>query len=400
MTWTKIVPVLLRTALGLVGTACALAQAVPTAGPDFSGHAAWVYDSLNLPGKARQVQPGFFVAAINDYNSKAQRGHQIEAIYNYHGSMEMYCQNGPLQNCSADKLTLSFATPRGKSGRHATGSSVARYRQGLKNGDNQQRLKAIAIIDGVVNGQYEGSLKGFNELPQNLAEGFADKVTASICDDPNIDGVQFDLEPIDIETQNGQYFFYRRISENFAGDREIDGINCVTDSHPVGRFFSVFAPVRALRPGSDSAAHMHEITNAHRNGYMIAPIYDLDGSPLGHATPVGQYQQMALRQLQQLNEWASQAKVAFKVGIPAAASVHEYVRCEGPPCRNHRAAPDSQLAYVQAVINAQSESGIRDNTLFLGNAIWAWSRGISHGGARFLPESPPTEVLNYLAEHL
>ncbi|MGB1907389.1 MAG: hypothetical protein ACPHN3_08640, partial [Spongiibacter sp.] len=153
-------------------------------------------------------------------------------------------------------------------------------------------------------------------------------------------------------------------------------------------------------PNSMSAANMAEIVNTHRNGYMIAPIYDLDGSPLGHATSVSDYLRMAMQQLSQLNDWANQAKVPFKVGIPAAASVHEYVGCNGPPCRNSKAAATSQLAYVKSVITALDSSGARDNPLFLGNAIWAWSRGISHGGASFTPQTPPEEVLDYLAKRL
>lgn len=399
MVKTKTCAALLSITLNFNVAVFASAPSNAVSGPDFSGHAAWVYDSLNVPGQARQLQAGFFIDAINDYNTQAGRKHQISSIYSYHASMEMYCKGGA-HNCSPTNLKLSFASPQHPLGKHAEKSSVARYRHGVKARDGQQPVKAVAIIDGVVNGQYQGSLKGLNELPQRLAEGFADKVSAAICADANIDGVQFDLEPLNLESHNGQYFFYRRIAENFAGKRDMGGINCVTSSHPAGRFFSVFAPTRALRPGSGSAANMHQITNSHRNGYMIAPIYDLDGSPLGHATPVADYQQMARRQLQQLNSWATQARVPFKIGIPAAASVHEYVRCAGPPCKNQGAAPDSQLTYVQALMTALSATGVRDNTLFHGNVIWAWSRGISHGGASFMPEAPPAEVLNYLIKNL
>ncbi|MDX1504473.1 MAG: hypothetical protein R3221_02070 [Spongiibacter sp.] len=400
MKWSKRVTAAAICALG-IGGAISYASNPGERHSGLAGHSAWIYDSLNLPGKPRQLQAGYHIDAINDYNRRAGKHQRLSAVYSYHGSLEMYCPGKNAKRCKENQLILSLATPakRGR-GNSDKGSSLAHYRQGVQPQDDSHRVAAVAVIDGVVNGDYEGSLEGFNELPRHLAEGFADKVSASLCADPTIDGVQFDIEPLNLDTKNGQYYFYRRIAENFSGTRSLAGVNCKTSAHPEGRFFSVFAPVRALAPNSMSAANMAEIVNTHRNGYMIAPIYDLDGSPLGHATSVSDYLRMAMQQLSQLNDWANQAKVPFKVGIPAAASVHEYVGCNGPPCRNSKAAATSQLAYVKSVITALDSSGARDNPLFLGNAIWAWSRGISHGGASFTPQTPPEEVLDYLAKRL
>lgn len=367
--------------------------------PPFKGHAAWVYDTLNVPGKPREIKSGFFVDTINRYNEQAGIDHRIRTIYSYHGSLELYCPGRKAERCRKDDMIVSFATPAGADGKAPADSSVARYGAGLKAQPDAPAPHSVAIIDGVVNANYAGSMKGFNELPQAQAEAFADKTAAALCQNPHIDGVQFDIEPLDVSSKNGQYYFYRRIAELFAGAAGEGAPDCQR-ADGQGLYFSLFAPVRSLNPSSASAGHLKEILTAHDNGYLIAPIYDLDATPLGHATSLADYRRQASQQLRQLQAWGSAAGVPFKVGIPAAASVHEYVRCEGPPCRNTQAAPSSQLDYVKAVLDAVDSSGVRDNPLFMGNVIWAWSRGISHGGARFLPDQPPQDVLSHLRKNL
>jgi hypothetical protein len=362
----------------------------------FSGHSAWVYDTHNVPGEPRTVSPGFFSAEIARYNRNADPGHKISTIYSYHGSMEMYCSKHDPKHCPPDKLILSLATETSAANHHQR-SSVAHYRQTLGASDKlPEGVGSVAIIDGVVNGHYEGSLKGFNELSQEAANAFAEKVAAALCKDPNIEGVQFDLEPLDVRKKNGQYFFYKRIAALFAQDNG----PCIDENHPQGRYFSVFAPVHSLKANSQSAKNLQAIFSAHQNGYLIAPIYDLDATPLGHSTSVKHYRKLAQRQLDMLNRWSKQAEVPFKIGIPAAASVHEYVDCKGPPCKKKTPLPTSQLDYVQAVFTAMAETKIRDNPFFLGNAVWAWSRGISHGGASFHPQKPSDNMQDLLGRQL
>ncbi|GAB3382292.1 hypothetical protein GCM10027567_29880 [Spongiibacter taiwanensis] len=370
-----------------LGLLCQSVSAAPTAqSQSFYGHSAWVYDTLRAPGQPRSINRGHFIQDILRFNRGAEQAHQIRSLYVYHGSMEMYCPNNRPAACRAEHLKLSLATPaRGQP------SSASHYRRGLA----ENNIASVAIIDGVTNGDYAGSLKGMDDLSPEMARRFADTVSDQLCADPNIDGVQFDLEPLNLNRRNGQYYFYQRIAERFAGEAG----QCRSDSHPKGRYFSVFAPVHALNPESASAALLSEILGRHGNGYLIAPIYDLDSAPLGELTPPARYQTLAHRQIKSLNDWATQAGVPFKVGIPAAASVHEYVRCEGPPCKG-RGAPGNQLDYVRPLLAAMDQVWMRDNPLFMGNVIWAWSRGISHGGASFHPDRPTPEMQRYLQQHL
>lgn len=372
-------------------------------------HAAWVYDVKRESGKPNRVDPGYFAGALNDYNRRAGEAHRIGMVYTYGGSLEMYCPEGDAASCRPSDLVVVYGSgeddkDKGGHGERAGAPTTRAYRQKMDAAMAGGDPAVVAIVDGVVNADYEGSMKGFNELPRELAQIFADKVTRQVCSDPMIDGVQFDIEPFDVRSRNGQYWFYRRIAENFAGGVPAgDGgpaVDCKTADHPRGRFFSVFAAARHLRLGTPSAIHVQQIMTGHDNGYFIAPLYDLGAEPLGHATPLEQYHRQVRSQVSQLKRWAGELGIKYKFGIPAAASVHEYVQCRGESCANMKAAPASQLAYVKAALSAIEQSGARRDPLYLGNAVWTWSRGIVHGGAQFKPDNPPEDVLSYMAGNL
>lgn len=375
-------------------------------------HAAWVYDVKRESGKPNRVDPGFFAEALNDYNRRAGEAHRIGMVYTYGGSLEMYCPEGDAASCQPSDLIVTYGSgeddkdgrDRDEHGKTAGAPTTRAYRQKMEAATAGGNPAVVAIVDGVVNADYEGSMKGFNELPRDLAEVFADKVTRQVCSDPMIDGVQFDIEPFDVSSQNGQYWFYHRIAGNFAGGVPAGGgepaVDCKTADHPRGRFFSVFAATRHLRLGTPSALHVQQIMTEHNNGYFIAPLYDLGAEPSGHATPVEQYHKQVRSQVSQLKRWAGELGIKYKFGIPAAASVHEYAQCSGESCANADQAPASQLAYVKVALSAIEQSGVRRDPLYLGNAVWAWSRGIAHGGAHFKPDSPPEDVLSYMAGNL
>lgn len=388
---------------------CYLAGAILTAAPALTAYSddikpplaransAWVYDMLNRPGKARSLEPGHFASELNRYNEGAGAEQKVSTIYSYLGTLEMYCRGAPA-SCPISKLIFSDINtlPPGQVKRQEQGKAnpIASYRSSLNaKGIEPAKLSMVAIIDGVVNADYEGSMQGFNELPKDQAEAFADKVSRKVCQRPEIDGVQFDIEPFDVSGKNGQYYFYKRIAENFARD-------CVTEKHPNGRYFSVFTAAHQLRPGSASADHLAEIITAHNNAYMVVPLYDLGAAPLGTLNPVENYKTQAIKQASNMRRWAEHYGVPYKLAIPAAASVHEFSGCTGRSCKDGELAPVSQLEYVKASLAAIAHSKAREQPLYLGTALWAWTRGIVHGGSDFSPASPPEEVLSYLQKHL
>lgn len=349
------------------------------------GNSAWVYDALYHGDQRQGSKPGSFVAALNRYNAGAAKGHAITRVFPYGGSLEMYCHGGPA-NCTQQDLHLVF--------NHGGRRTVAAYSTGLHAVDGQA-VAVVPIIDASIRAHYAGSLHGFNKLSPKLARGFADRVAERLCADPQVDGVQFDLEPFDVSHKNGQYYFYRRIAEDFASDR----FHCVDAAHPDGRTFSIFGAAHDLDPSRAAGQHLKQIMNAYHNGYFIVALYDLSSQSAGHPSSPATYQEKAKHQAALAVRWANKLGVPYQLGVPASASTHEYAGCSGRHC-HHRGHPPAQLAYLRAALDAIAASGARKSPLYLGTAVWAWSHAMIHDGMRFSPSVPTRDELRYLQGHL
>lgn len=378
------------------------------ASPVPHANAAWVYDVSNKPNEGRRYDPGYFATALNNYNAKAENGRKIQLVYTYAGSLEMYCRGGNAHECQLDDLIAVYPLTADKKliGSDNT-DTVRAYASKVDAGLAGGRVMVVPVIDGVINGDYEGSLKGFNELPREMARAYADKVSRRVCSDPNVAGVQFDLEPFNVSKKNGQFYFYERIAENFAGSvaasLQHGAVKCKSEKFPNGRFFSVFSSSNQLNPAGPAAENIREILTKYKNGYMIAPLYDLGSGPAGHALSVTEYRKRATRHAKQMAEWASKLKVPFQLGVPAAATVHEHAYCRGVGCsKAPGAAADSpaQDAYLQAALKAIDESGARKKTQFKGVAVWAWTRGVTVHGLEFEPQIPPWNALDIMGSRL
>ncbi|HEX7381485.1 MAG TPA: hypothetical protein VF265_04940 [Nevskiaceae bacterium] len=353
------------------------------------GNSAWVYDALYRDGHPHGSQPGSFVAAINRYNQRTAPAHAITRVFTYGGSLEMYCRDGP-EHCQPDELKFVF----GAAGRR----SVTAYATGLAPVDGRP-VKVETVIDGSLRARYDGSLRGFNRLSPELARGFADKVARAVCADPRVSGVQFDLEPFNVARRNGQYWFYRRIAEDFAGaGPQAASLHCVDAQHPQGRDFSIFGAAHDLDPRGPRGQNLRDILTAHHNGFFIVALYDLSDRPGGHLNALQGYARRAAHQAQRAARGAAALGVPWQLAVPASASAHEYARCDGFRCR--QPGDGAQLAYLQAAMKAVDASGAHSDPRYLGTAVWAWSREITHGGMRFSPSTPPAGALQFLREHL
>lgn len=371
-------------------------------------HAAWVYDVTNRPGEPRRYDPGYFATGLNNYNRNAEDGHKIRLIYTYAGSLEMYCPDKNAKQCKLEDLIAIYPLNADKRLHGADGEATVRaYASKIDGPMAGGPVMVVPVIDGAITGKYEGSMKGFNELPRELARAFADKVSRKVCADPNVAGVQFDIEPFNVSQKNGQFYFYQRIAENFAGTvpatlRE-GAVNCKTDDFPKGRFFSVFASSNQLNPEGPAAENIREILTTFNNGYLIAPLYDLGSGPPGHALSVTEYQKRAERHAKQMAKWSAKSNVMFQLGVPASATVHEYAYCRGGGCsRAPGAAADvpTQDAYLRAALDAIDNSGARQSPYFKGVSVWGWTRGVTVHGLEFEPQVPPWNALSLLGKRL
>lgn len=368
-------------------------------------NAAWVYDPPASHGKHGPVIAGYFANAIAKFNKQAPPGGQIGELYVYGGDMEMYCPNHRAAQCvpSDFHVYLSKATRQPSTGTpRSLGSgdtSVQAYAKRFAPAKGHRPLMQIAMtIDGVTS-KRRGALRGFNSLSRNQAAAFAAKVARRVCTDNAVGGVEFDLEPLTVSRKSGQFYFYTSIAKDFASEK----MGCVDRKYPHGRFFSIFTVANRIAPHTASARHVGEIMHTANNGYLIDALYDLSSTPPGHQTPLATYKRLVQREVRRMRRWSSRIGVKYQLGLPAAASAHEFAMCRGPRC--HLASnmlrkdnKDMQLAYIKADVAAIRDNNVQSDPGFLGISLWAWSPGLHYKNMHIFPSKPPPSVERYLSE--
>jgi hypothetical protein len=343
------------------------------------GNGTWAYDTTyKSGGKKSGQQPGLFAPNINKYNTSAGAGHKITQVFSYGGDMEMYCQgsggSGNGTPCNASTLTVGYDK-----------ASTTAYYNAAAGTSNPVMM--VPIVDGVVGGEY---LKTFNKLSAADAATYADNVAKLYCADDHVYGVQFDLEPFNINAA-GQAAFFTQIAKNFAGKHNGSGkdpYGCVNATHPQGRFFSVFTYAGQV------TSKLASIFNQYGNGYVIDSLYDLGDQDGGIVTPPNTYTSQVKSEVQKMVANCKTYGVKYQFGIPAAASVHEFESVKG------KSTGYSQLQYVQAAINAINNSGARQDANFLGIDLWGWNQQMWWDGMQFTPPIPQSNVQSYLYTNL
>lgn len=379
------------------------------------GNGIWMYDSShNGPSGDKGLQPGMWVSKINAFNRHATKGHRISVMFSYAADMEMYCPGKNPGKCTLGDLDSyyfppgmhkapAYPAPVGQSGYNSTSA----YAMGVKLPKNSERKLVMSpIIDARMDRDYDGSLKGFTHLSPRLAKGFADKISRMVCSDNQIDGIQFDLEPLNLKSKNGQYYFYMEIARNFAGQHDgnpaKDPYHCVDSRHPHGRFFSIFTFAKTIKVGTESARNTEHFVNKYGNGIVIDSLYDLSQKPGGYFNPVSHYTKRVDAEVANMKKWANAQHIRYGFGIPAAATAHEYASCHGPQCHPgpHGKTGAPIIKYTKAAIHAIDENGVRQDPRYMGTNIWFFGPSVYFKQSRLKPTPPPQAVLKYLQTHL
>lgn len=349
------------------------------------GNGTWAYDSLyNNAGKKIGQKPGLFANLINDYNLSAEIGHKITQVFSYGGDMEMYCQGSgesdPNETCTSKNMLIYYDSS----------STTAYYAAAYKTSDP---VSMVPIVDGRLDQKGASDLlSALNHLDQPTAELYADKVAALYCNDDQVSGIQFDIEPFDIN-QPGQAYFYQQIAKDLAGKNNpnsdgSDPLNCVNAAHPKGRFFSVFTFAKNVD------GKVASVLNSHQNGYVVDSLYDLGPNAGGIANSPEDFRRYVSQEVQDMLAKAKQYNVNFQFAIPAAASAHEFESKAG------KNTGYRQIDYVKAAFDAIDALHAKQDSHFLGMAIWAWNDRMIWHGEEYTPAIPSDETKAYLAKKL
>ena len=386
----------MRRTLGATLLIC-IAAALPFSTPSFAAathslfpraNAVWAYDPRNSSG---QLEPGTFVHAINHYNLMADAGHRIREIYSYGGNLKMSCPGDQGSRCTAGDLHVYYPRTHRVGGQGNSNASTYAYNMGIRSDLVTGHALIVPVIDGSM--YSSRSIRGFSGLSVGLARQYADKVAHKLCADPYVSGVEFDLEPMNLQTLSPQFYFYLRIARDFASAQT----GCVDRNHPTGRFFSIFGSANAIKPGTSRSAHIAKVLNAYHNGYLIDALYDLSSAPPGYRISVRKYRYLADTQAYNMVRWADRLGVNYQFAIPGSASVHEYEGCYGSLCRGAPRPQQGQRGYVIAAENAIDASYARQDGLYRGTAVWCFTRHIRYGASTFAPTTVSGSIEYYLA---
>lgn len=365
------------------------AQAVPTSSAWLPHlNAAWVYDPKGPDGT---FEAGYFSSAINHYNLIANGGHKIREVYAYGGDMQLHCPYNNPSLCTASDLIVHYARTVQVPNIGYSNPLVYAYHNDVSYYDAGGISYEVPIIDGTISSG--GYLVGFDQLSKSNAYAFADKLAREVCSDPYAAGIQFDLEPLNIAANNGQYYFYMRMAYDLSHNAQ----GCVTGRYSNGRFFSIFGGNRWINPAGPSANLVKQILTTYHNGYFVNPLYDLASKPAGYRMSNSDYMTLVDSQTHNTVRWADQLGIPYQFGIPGGASYHEYETCQGSACQGAPRPTYGQESYIMDDENAIDASGARNDKLFLGSAVFSFTTHLGFGNTTFGATQPTAAVENYLA---
>ena len=375
-----------------------------------TGNSTWVYDSeyKDGPGGKPYVKPGLFAKEIRNYNQTTAAPHKINTIFSYGGSIEMYCMGSggsPVDR----KCKIDFNNPDNPNKNNMfvsydnlSKSSTKIYKQ------NINIRHVMPIVDGNLSSDW---LKTFNSNP-NATKLLADIIAWKYCADDNVDGVQVDLEPFNID-QPGQYAFYQELSNVFQGKKSIQGIDfkCKNTIHPQGRYFSIFAfnghwtESGTFIPYSDTK--WQKIAGILKNnGYFILSGYDL-GYDLTPFNKPDQYSKYLRESIFALQNAASKYNFNYMVGIPASASTKEFwQKCtwkSETSCANPQYTGYKQADYLKSAFSVINALGIKSDPHYIGTSVWAWNTYMAyppHSNNICQPNKPMGDVIPMLRKNL
>lgn len=319
--------------------------------------AAWLYDT-------KGGSPAMWSDALSSFNTAARR--PINVAFSYGGDMEWYPPAGqtyfPVQAATAAKT-------------YRNSTAGVEY--------------VVVVIDGRMDGG-EAWSPDLSKRTQAEVEAWADSTAALLCSYDDIDGVQLDLEPFE-----GQYVprlvqFIARLSGNLRSRER----NCASAAHPSGRSISAFMYAAAATPDVWAALGP--------NGYVTVSGYDLSIAPAGTPSSAAYYGKQLSAAVATIQAAADANNGSFMLGLPGAASTHEFERFTWANGTVVHGAP--QLSFVKEALTVVEANALHGSHRYLGSALWGFSSTMAyppHSQNVFSPGTPfvdPAEEI-FLQQH-
>jgi len=232
------------------------------------------------------------------------------------------------------------------------------------------------------------------------------------CEDPNVDGIQVDLEPYQDPYKESLEVFVRHLATEMRDETGANG--CKDATHPKGRTTSYFTFAHRMAP-----SFYNETLGD--NGIFVFSGYDLKPKSLDFE--YNNVTEFGINLDEELGFFADAIgpNGKFTLALPIAASCHEYEQyipmhgdgC-GPACQLYDANKDQGITmdqYVQKAMDIVTDSKwgdlfkLKEGGQFIGLSFWTWTYDMTYPPMKwfnnvFLPATPSTKVLNILKTEL
>lgn len=284
----------------------------------------WVYDHPTAE------PPAQFAGIVADFNARATAPGRIDHVVLYGSDMEIY----PNSFCCSPLDSAQMGRRLNQYGQHPNSTLTF-------------------IIDGRMDGDQEWA-PDLSTLPPAKIVAWARWTAQWVCAYERIDGVQLDLEPIAGPWNANLRLLFSSLSSRLASR----DFGCVSPRRPKGVALSTFAMAK------DVDVALFEALGP--QGYVVVSGYDLAGGGAGTSHSPAEYEAALRGSLASIRQTAAAANRPYMVGIPAAASTHEFESfvVDG----NLVESGHTQLGYVQAALRALT--AVADDTRFLGPMLW------------------------------
>jgi hypothetical protein len=331
-------------ALVLLGRAQPQPQPQP---PLPAGAGAWVYD-------VNGGQPAMWADAIAAFNElPGARAHNVSLVFSYGGDMEYYpASPDPYQTYfPAENQQAALAYGRVAGVQHV-----------------------VLVVDGRMDGGEDYS-PDLSKLSAAQLKEWADVTADLYCSFESVDGIQLDLEPFAPPYAANFLVFLAAL----AADLRSPERNCVSPAHPAGRSISTFMFAESVTP---------EVWRAlGPSGYLSVSGYDLSSAPAGVTDPPASYAAKLAASLAFVAASAKANNGSWLVGIPAAASAHEF---ETFTFENGTVIAGSpQVEYARAALAELAK--VAGAPGYLGPALWGFASEMAyppHSHNLFEPSMP------------
>lgn len=324
-----------------------------------AGVATWVYD-------AEGGAPAEWAESLAAFNARSES--KINVVFSYGGDMELY-------PALPQPYQTYFPAANQKAAAMYNATSGIDY--------------VILVIDGVMSGGRSWS-PDLSKLNDTQLRDWADEVASLYCSYDIVDGIQMDLEPFAGVYKRPFLVFLAALAANLRSPER----GCVNADHPAGRAITTFLFAESVT--DDVWLALGE------NGFLTISGYDLSSAPAGVPSTVAFFRAQLATALTAVAASAARNNGSFFVGVPAAASAHEFERftlANGTVIDGY-----SQLDYITAALE-ELAAGAAGKAGYLGPALWAFSPQMEyppHSSNFFTPGTPfvhPGEE-SFLATHL